>query len=109
MGMTLGFIEVTPEQLDGVMDDGRLAEELYDELSDDATVRDGFIEKAWDGIQYLLDEAGVGVELRMDGDPIEHDDDELHIADGDLYLLEVYRWLAFVQESLIDTLEIHSS
>ena len=40
---------------------------------------------------------------------IEHDDDELHIADGDLYLLEVYRWLAFVQESLIDTLEIHSS
>ena len=40
---------------------------------------------------------------------IEHDDDELHLTGGDLYLLEVYRWLAFVQESLIDTLEIRSS
>ncbi|WP_084506191.1 YfbM family protein [Amycolatopsis sp. ATCC 39116] len=78
MGMTLGYVEVTPERLDGVMGDSEQAEELYDELSDDETARDAFIEKAWDGIQYLLDEAGVGVELRMDGDPIEHDGDEFN-------------------------------
>ncbi|WP_431902017.1 YfbM family protein [Amycolatopsis thermoflava] len=78
MGMTLGYVEVTPERLDGVMGDSEQAEELYDELSDDETVRDAFIEKAWDGIQYLLDAAGVDVDLRMDGDPIEHDGDEFN-------------------------------
>ncbi|KJC65904.1 hypothetical protein TZ00_02070 [Agreia bicolorata] len=36
---------------------------------------------------------------------IEHDDDEPQLAGPDRYLLEVYRWVAFVQESLISTLE----
>ncbi|MFB9905951.1 YfbM family protein [Allokutzneria oryzae] len=76
MGMTLGYVEVTPQQLADVAHDGEKAEELYDEISADETALDGFVEKAWDGIQYLLDAAGVNVELRMDGEPIDYDGDE---------------------------------
>lgn len=78
MGMTLGYVEVTPEQLADVLHDGERADELYEEISADETALDGFIEKAWHGIQYLLDAAGVGVELRMDGEPIDNDGDEFN-------------------------------
>lgn len=40
---------------------------------------------------------------------IEHDDDELQPADRDRYLLDVYRWVGFVQETLINTLEVELS
>ncbi|GHF12074.1 hypothetical protein GCM10017786_52490 [Amycolatopsis deserti] len=76
MGMTLDYIELTPRQLADVMVDGEKAEELYDEITEDETILTGFVEKAWDGLQYLLDRAGVGVDLRMDGDPIDHDGEE---------------------------------
>jgi len=75
--MTLGYVEVTPQQLADVLHDGERADELYEEISADETAVNGFIEKAWDGIQYLLHAAGVGVELRMDGEPIDNDGDEL--------------------------------
>jgi hypothetical protein len=36
---------------------------------------------------------------------IDGDDDESSLAGSDRYLFDVYRWLAFVQESLLDALE----
>lgn len=84
MGMTLDYIELTPQQLVDVVHDGEKAFELYDEISADETILDGFIEKAWDGIQYLLYAAEVGVDLRMDGEAIDYDGDELTAFDAAL-------------------------
>ncbi|MDG4861745.1 YfbM family protein [Streptomyces sp. T-3] len=74
--MTLSFTCVTPEELARALQDPEWAEEYVDELEagelrpDDP---DGFIEKAWAGIQYLLSCAGAGIELQMDGDPIDEE------------------------------------
>ncbi|UQS21557.1 MULTISPECIES: YfbM family protein [Amycolatopsis] len=84
MGMTLGYVEVTPQQLDGVLNDGEKAEELYDEIASEDDALNGFVEKAWDGLQYLLDRAGVDVDLRMDGEPIDYDGEEYTGFDADL-------------------------
>ncbi|MGK5672767.1 DUF1877 family protein [Micromonospora sp. URMC 106] len=80
--MTLDYVEVTPQQLADVADDGEKADELYEQVSSGETAISGFVEKAWDGIQYLLDAADVGVQLR-EGEPID-DDGEFSGFDPDV-------------------------
>ncbi|WP_327351288.1 YfbM family protein [Streptomyces sp. NBC_01304] len=76
MSMVLSFTCVTPEELARALQDPEWAEEFLDELDSDEDRPDnpdGFIEKAWAGIQYLLDAAEAGVDLQMGGLPIDEE------------------------------------
>lgn len=69
MGMTLSFTRVTPEQLELAFEDPeRALEYLEDEERPYC-----FLEKSWAGIQFLLDAAGVGVDVYEDGDAIDEE------------------------------------
>lgn len=74
MGMVIGFSRVTQQELDKMYLHPKWMKEFLEEYEDnDERSRDpdGFIEKAWGGIQFLLDAADVPIELLMDGDPID--------------------------------------
>jgi Domain of unknown function (DUF1877) len=96
MGMYMSFTRVTPEVLDQAFEDpkwargyldGDLDDDLDDSLDDDDDDDGdgddddgdpddelyGDLDKAWDGIQFLLDRAGVPVELQMGGEYIGED------------------------------------
>lgn len=69
---TSRFIGGTTEELDRAVKAPDQAEDDVDELfeSDDSTVPGGpsaELDKMWDGLQFLLGEAGVGFEFMMDG------------------------------------------
>jgi len=70
MGMVLSFTRVTPEELNKAMADPEWAGEYLWEL-DRTDEPDGYLDKAWDGIQFLLDAAKVPIQLRMDGHLID--------------------------------------
>lgn len=75
MGLVMSFTRVTPEELERAMHDRPWAMKLIEflgELDDPAETR-GYLDKAWDGIQYLLDNAGVGLRLQDGGVPINED------------------------------------
>ncbi|MFJ6676802.1 DUF1877 family protein [Actinosynnema sp. NPDC091369] len=67
MGMTLSFTRVTPEELDRAFADPEWAREHVA----DEDVPYCFLEKSWAGIQFLLDAAGVRVDLYEDGEPVD--------------------------------------
>ena len=67
MGMTLSFTRVTPRELDRAFED----EEWAWEVVDDEDRPYCFLEKSWAGIQFLLDAAGVDVDVYEDGDAID--------------------------------------
>ncbi len=69
MGMVLSFTRVTPEALaKGLKDPEWTYEHLHEvEPTDDL---DGYLDKAWAGIQFLLDEEEAEIDLRMGGVPI---------------------------------------
>lgn len=69
MGMTLSFTRVTPEELDRAFEDPELAWEHVDDEGRPYC----FLEKSWAGIQFLLDEAGVSVDVYEDGDAIDEE------------------------------------
>nr|BFE50501.1 hypothetical protein GCM10017745_39280 [Saccharothrix mutabilis subsp. capreolus] len=69
MGMTLSFTRVTPDELAQAFEDPEWALEQVD----DEERPDCFLEKAWAGIQHLLNSADVYVELYEDGDPIDEE------------------------------------
>ena len=65
--MTLGFTRVTPAELERAYEEPEWAIDEVDEGE-----RPGcFLEKSWAGIQFLLNAAGVDVDLYEDGDPID--------------------------------------
>ncbi|MGK5674067.1 DUF1877 family protein [Micromonospora sp. URMC 106] len=70
MGSVLSFIRVTPEELDRAMADPEWAMER---VVDDEDRPDCYLDKAWAGIQFLLDAAGVRVDLYEDGDVIDEE------------------------------------
>jgi hypothetical protein len=83
MGMVLGFRRVTPEELTRALENPEQAEELVDrEILPGEP--DGYLDKSWDGLQFLLDEAEVPVDLRIDGEPL---DEEAHLAGWDADLV----------------------
>ncbi|MCW3841402.1 YfbM family protein [Micromonospora yasonensis] len=61
--MTLGFTRVTQEQLDRAYTDPDWAEKYLR----DEDLPGCYLEKAWAGIQFLLDAAGVSIDLYEDG------------------------------------------
>jgi hypothetical protein len=63
MSTTLTFTRVTAEELDRAIEDPEWALECVQ----DEDALDCFLEKSWAGIQFLLDEAGVNVELHESG------------------------------------------
>jgi hypothetical protein len=70
--MVISFTQVTPAELDRAMEDPEWTQEhLYD--LDRTGQPDGYLDKAWDGIQFLLDAAEVPIDLRQDGDFIGED------------------------------------
>lgn len=75
MGLTMSFTRVTPEELERAVHDRPWAVKLVEFLGelDGKEEPNGYLDKSWDGIQYLLDRAGVGVRLQDDGIPINED------------------------------------
>lgn len=75
MGLTMSFTRVTPEELERAVADPVWAGKLMDFLGalDSPDQPDGYLDKSWDGLQYLLDKAGVSVGLQEDGIPINED------------------------------------
>ncbi|MFJ9588529.1 YfbM family protein [Streptomyces acidicola] len=75
MGVTISFISATPEELDRADSDPSWAAELIYELYDGDTVGrpHGGPDKAWAGLQFLLDEADMELEFLMDGYRITED------------------------------------
>lgn len=75
MGLTMSFTRVTPEELERAVHDQPWAMKLVEFLGelDDPGEPAGNLDKSWDGLQYLLDRAGVGVRLQDDGVPINED------------------------------------
>ena len=69
MGMVLSFIRVTPKELDQAFEDPELAEEFVD----DEDAPSCYLDKAWAGIQFMLDAAGVDVDLYEDGDALDEE------------------------------------
>ncbi|MEU9115769.1 DUF1877 family protein [Streptomyces sp. NPDC048483] len=72
MGMVISFTRVTPEELDRAEKDTEWAREFLrevDELRPDDP--DGYLDKAWAGLEFLLEEADEPLEFLMDGYPID--------------------------------------
>ncbi|GAA4622087.1 YfbM family protein [Actinoallomurus vinaceus] len=69
MSMVLSFTRVTPEELDRAIADPEWAEGYL--CDPDLPFCD--LDKAWAGIQFLLDAAEVNVDLYDDGLPIDAD------------------------------------
>lgn|SRR2546429_993384 len=83
MSMVISFTRVTPEALDKAVDDPEWAEEHLDEL-DLTDEPDGYLDKAWDGIQFLLNAADVPVDIREGGDFIDEDGNFFAWTAGDI-------------------------
>lgn len=78
MGVSISFISATTEELDRAEKDPSWADEYIYELydSDDLPMPDrpyGGPDKAWAGLQFLLDETDVELEFLMDGFQILED------------------------------------
>lgn len=75
MGLTMSFTRVTPEELERAVHDQPWAMKLVEFLAelDDPDEPTGYLDKSWDGLQYLLDRAGVGLRLQDGGVPINED------------------------------------
>ncbi|MEU6327921.1 DUF1877 family protein [Streptomyces sp. NPDC047049] len=78
MGVSVGFIGATTEELDRAEEDPSWARSCVSELYDDDDVLmsarpSGGPDKAWAGLQFLFDETDVELEFLMDGYPILED------------------------------------
>lgn len=78
MSVEISFLAATADELARAEREPDWAEELIDELYDfdnpSAPGRpDCGPEKAWAGLQYLFDRAGVGIDFLMDGGEIKDD------------------------------------
>ncbi|MFF8784357.1 DUF1877 family protein [Streptomyces sp. NPDC015125] len=78
MGVSIGFISATTEELDRAEKDPGWAVAYVYELyaSDDFPMPDrpyGGPDKAWAGLQFLIDETDIELEFLMDGFPILED------------------------------------
>ncbi|MEV5594965.1 YfbM family protein [Streptomyces sp. NPDC052496] len=76
MGMVISFTCVTPEELDKAYEDPRWAREFLDDLQWNDRRPDApavYLDKAWAGIQYLLDEAEAELDIQTGGFPIGED------------------------------------
>ncbi|MCX5208526.1 YfbM family protein [Kitasatospora sp. NBC_00240] len=75
MGMYVSFTRMTPAQLEQAAHDPDWAAEYLDAYYGDGGPCDlsGGLDKAWAGLQFLLDAAEVPVEFLMDGFPIRDD------------------------------------
>ncbi len=71
MSMVITFFQVTPEQLDKAFADPERAEEYLAEH--DEELESCYLDKAWDGIRFLLSAAEVWIDLYEDGDPIDEE------------------------------------
>lgn len=74
MGMYMSFMRVTPEELEEAETDPEWARDYVDD-PDRTDELDGYLDldKAWDGIQFLLNRAGLPIELQLDGVFISED------------------------------------
>ncbi|MFH0516008.1 DUF1877 family protein [Streptomyces sp. M41] len=77
MGVSISFIGATTQELDRAERDPSWAEEfVYELYGDDFPSPDrpyGGPDREFGGLQFLFDEAGVGVEFVMDGFQIQED------------------------------------
>ncbi|MER6088281.1 YfbM family protein [Streptomyces bluensis] len=75
MGVSISFISATPQELDRAESDPSWAGEFIYELYDGDTVGrpHGGPDKAWAGLQFLLDGAEMNLEFLMDGYLIRED------------------------------------
>lgn len=78
--MYMGLMKVTAAELERAFEDPGWAEELTEREERLEAEPNGDLEKAWAGIEYLLDKAGYGLELDMEGGRIHHED--MRFLDG---------------------------
>lgn len=68
MGMVVSFTRVTDVEMGKVVADPGVLWDLVEERGEEP---DGYIDKAWGGLEYLFERARVGVDLFFDGDLLE--------------------------------------
>lgn len=73
MGMVISFTRVTLQELEQARRDPEGADQLLAELGEKPDEPDGYLDKAWSGIQFLLDAADVEVDLQMGGEPLDEE------------------------------------
>ncbi|MGW0183734.1 DUF1877 family protein [Nocardia sp. NPDC003345] len=78
MGIVVSFDRVSEAQLAQVRTDPDKHWEVLDDGRDRRTEPDGYLDKAWQGLSDLLESTGTGIDLVLDGDPI--DDSEILFA-----------------------------
>ncbi|MEU4316781.1 DUF1877 family protein [Nocardia sp. NPDC024068] len=71
MGIVVSFDRVSEAQLAQVRSDPDQHWEVIDDGRDRRTEPDGYLDKAWQGLSDLLESAGTGIDLVLDGDPID--------------------------------------
>jgi hypothetical protein len=70
MSMVLSFTLVTPEELERAFQDPEWADRYLEQLFDEGRSY-CYLEKAWAGIQFLLDAADVPIDIYEDGHLID--------------------------------------
>ncbi|MEV0034296.1 YfbM family protein [Nocardia sp. NPDC050793] len=75
MGVILSFTKVTSERLSRLVAASPRAQEDLWQLERAKGDPDGYLDKAWDGLRYLLDAAGTGVNLCDNSLPLDEDEE----------------------------------
>ncbi|WP_435591274.1 YfbM family protein [Nocardia sp. bgisy118] len=75
MGVILSFTKVTSEQLSCLIVASPQAQEELSQLERTDGDPSGYLDKAWDGLRYLLEAAGTGVDLCDDSLPLDEDEE----------------------------------
>ncbi|THV40650.1 YfbM family protein [Glycomyces buryatensis] len=73
MGMTISFTSVTRQELEKALADPEWAEELLWQDEKAEQEPDGYLDKSWAGLEYLMGEAGVGFEFLFEGVNIDEE------------------------------------
>ncbi|WP_067844976.1 YfbM family protein [Nocardia lijiangensis] len=74
MGVILSFTKVTSERLSHLIAAGPQAQEELWQLERADDDPSGYLDKAWDGLRYLLEEAETGVDLCDSGVPLDSEE-----------------------------------
>lgn len=73
MSMTIGFTSVTPQEFDRAIGDSEWADELIGSDEKIEQEPNGYLDKSWAGLEYLMHKAEVGFEFLFTGKDITDD------------------------------------
>lgn len=73
MSMVATFTQVTPGELQRLQEDPQWLDGLMLVRDEEPDRADGYLDKAWDGLDFLFDAQGVPLRLQEDGAPLGRD------------------------------------